>query len=241
MSQPRLYGPSGAFEQKSRLPRHQNVPKGSRNFYGRQESLLNQLDNPTRINNFSGYNLPSPYQNPSLNYGVGPQAANLTQEVMSSQDPSSFWESPVLREPTTDNPFMNVMPMDYDAPPLFADYNHYEKSTNPSRKELMVRDGVKNNFEKGLIQNADSLLWQRLNSQRQFVSQPVGTVPNNQGEFANWLYGVPGTCKQGSVFVGYGVEYTKDSMLCNGFNQAEPTNHGLLNGNLMSSVFGGGN
>lgn len=247
-NQRKLYGPSGSFNDNgAKLPQHYNVPEGSPMFYGRQESLLNKLDNPTRVEkpmsfsgNFMGYNFPSPYQNPALNYGVGPQAANVTQEVLSAQDPDAFWKQPVLREPTTDNPFMNVMPMDYDAPPLYADYNRYEKSTYPSKLELKVRDSVKNNFEKGLIQNADSLLWERLNSQRQFVSQPVGSVPNNQGEFANWLYGTPGNCKQGSVFVGYGVEYTKDSLLCNGFNAAEPTNMGLLNGNLMSSVYGYG-
>lgn len=245
----RLYGPSGSFGGNgAKLPKHQNVPKGSPLFYGRQESLLNKIDNPTKVNlqgNFMSYNMPSPYTNPSLNYGIGPQAANVTQEVLSAQDPSVFWQKPVLREPTIDNPFMNVMPMDYDAPPLFADYNRYEKSTYPSQKELKVRNMVKNNFEKGLIQNADSLFWERLNSQRQFVSQPVGSVPNNQNEYAQWLYGPNAAaggvnCKQGSVFVGYGVEYTKDSLSCTGFDISTPTNKGLLNGNLMSSVYGGG-
>lgn len=249
----KLYGPSGAFNDNgAQLPQHQNVPKGSPFFYGRQESLLNKIDNPTKVEkpisfsgNFMGFNFPSPYQNPSLNYGIGPQAANVTQEILSAQDPNVFLEKPILREPTTDNPFMNVMPMDYDAPPLFSDYNHYEKNTYPSQKELKVREMVKNNFNKGLIQNADSLLWERLNSQRQFISQPVGSVPNNQGEFANWLYGVNAeaggiNCKQGSVFVGYGVKYTKDSLACTGFDLPQLTNHGLLNGNLMSSVYGGG-
>jgi hypothetical protein len=165
---------------------------------------------------------------------------NVTQEFLSAPNKDVFWEQPILREPTRDNPMMNVMPMDYDSPPLFADYVHYEKSTVPSQKELEVRKLVKNKFEDGLIQNADSLFWNRLNSQREFVSQPVGTVPSNQMEFAQWLYGNKNVCKQGSVFVGYGVKYTDDSLLCNGFNAAEPTNMGLLNGNLSSSVYGYG-
>ena len=34
--------------------------------------------------------------------------------------------------------------------------------------------------------------------QRQFVTQPSTTVPNDQGSFANWLYKIPGkTCKEG--------------------------------------------
>ena len=27
---------------------------------------------------------------------------------------------------------------------------------------------------------------------------PNTTVPNNQGDFAQWLYGVPKTCKEGN-------------------------------------------
>jgi len=34
--------------------------------------------------------------------------------------------------------------------------------------------------------------------QRQFVTQPSTTVPNDQGSFADWLYKIPGkTCKEG--------------------------------------------
>jgi hypothetical protein len=35
-------------------------------------------------------------------------------------------------------------------------------------------------------------------SQRQFITQPSTTVPNDQGSFADWLYRIPGkTCKEG--------------------------------------------
>ncbi len=238
MSQSQLYGPSGAFGDNGiKIKEYQNVPKGSPFYYGQQESLLNTPDISTRVNNFMSYNLPSPYKTPKNNFGLGPQIANISQEIIDTQDPAVFKKDPILREPTTDNPFMNVMPMDYDAPPLFADYNRYEKSNYPSKLELKVRDSVKNNFEKGLIQNSDSLLWERLNSQRQFVSQPVGNVPNNQGEFSNWLYGNKFVCKNSSIYQHYGVEYTDDSLTCNGFNISVPTNQGLLNGNLMSSVY----
>ena len=34
--------------------------------------------------------------------------------------------------------------------------------------------------------------------QRQFITQPSTTVPNDQGAFADWLYKIPGkTCKEG--------------------------------------------
>jgi len=242
MSKTNRYGASGAFgDNGAKISQKYGVPSGSPYYYGQQESLLNKLDNPTRVNNFMGYNLPSPYSNPNSNYGVGPQATNLTQEVLSNQDPSSLWKEPILREPTTNNPYMNVSPMDYDAPPLYADYVRYENGTYPSKLELKVRESVKNNSEKGLIQNSDDLFWNRLSSERQFVSQPVGSVPNNQGEFSQFLYGNKFVCKSGSIYQHYGVEYTDDSLVCNGFNVAEPTNMGLLNGNFSSSVYGGGN
>lgn len=35
-------------------------------------------------------------------------------------------------------------------------------------------------------------------SQRQFITQPSTSIPNDQGAFANWLYKIPGkTCKEG--------------------------------------------
>ena len=96
----------------------------------------------------------------------------------------------------------------------------------------------KKHIEKGLYQNSGDLLWNRTNSQRQFYTAPVGSVPSNQPEFAQWLYGDSGgrVCKSGSIYTRRGVEYTDDSLMCNGYNTATPTNFGLLNGNLMSSV-----
>jgi len=237
-----LYDSNGSFEGNGvKLPEKYNVPKGSPFYFGQQESLLNKQDNPTRINNFSSYNFPSPYQSPMLNYGIGPQAANVTQEIMNAPNKNVFLKSPILREPTKDNPMMNVSPLDYGAPPLFADYDHYEKSTYPSDKDLEIRSLVKDKFEDGLYQNADSLLWNRLNSQRQYVSMPVGSVPNSQGEFANWNWGIKNNCKHGSIYNSYGVQYTDDSLLCTGFSLPIMTNQGMLNGNLNSSVEGGGN
>jgi hypothetical protein len=38
-------------------------------------------------------------------------------------------------------------------------------------------------------------------SQRQFVTQPSTTVPNDQGAYADWLYKIPGkTCKEGGRY-----------------------------------------
>ncbi len=205
------------------------VPMGP---YGNSQSgLLYAQNNPTTVNSYSNAaNNVSMYRDPQFAYGSGPM---LYRSVNNPKDDRSY---PSLRNPTVDNPFMNVMLLDYDAEPIYQNYPRYENSLDPSPKQLEIRDSVEDNFDSKLWQNEESRLFERLNSQRQFVSQPVGSVPNKQNEFGSWLYSNEYVCKQGSVYNKYGLTHTNDSMTCNGFNAAEPTNHGLLNGNLMSSV-----
>lgn len=235
------YGPSGSLSSYSNLPQYYQTPDGSPFFYGKQEGLLNQLNNPTKIH-YQGYggNPGSPYQVPITNYGIGPQGVRVTADVMDTP-PSVFMQDPVLRTPTKNNPFMNVMPLDYDAPPVFDNYHRYEKVNYPTPETQKIRNEVETKFEDGLYQNASGRLWDRTNSQREFISQPVGGVPSNQAAFSQWLYGANAeaggaVCKSGSIWQKYGVQYTDDSLVCNGFNVASPTNKGLLDGNLMSSV-----
>ena len=42
------------------------------------------------------------------------------------------------------------------------------------------------------------LMFLRNNSQRQFVTNPSTTIPNDQSKFASRLYGTPKTCKEGN-------------------------------------------
>ena len=39
-------------------------------------------------------------------------------------------------------------------------------------------------------------IFSKNNSQRQFYTTPVTTIPNDQKSFANWLYKTPPTCKE---------------------------------------------
>lgn len=42
-------------------------------------------------------------------------------------------------------------------------------------------------------------------SQRQFITQPSTTIPNDQGSYQDWLYKIPGkTCKEGNPDACYG-------------------------------------
>jgi hypothetical protein len=93
-------------------------------------------------------------------------------------------------KPSAANPFMNVLIS--------------EISENPYRKPAADVQGVAVRAE--LDQYFDTMfardpgdVFNRTQSQRQWVTQPSTTIPNDQESFANWLYRVPGrTYKEGN-------------------------------------------
>jgi len=84
------------------------------------------------------------------------------------------------------NPFMNPLPFDSRRRPPACDV----LSKNKQEK-------IEDAFNKGLYRDASDI-FNKSNGQRQFVTVPSTTYPNNQGLFANWLYGTPTTCKEGN-------------------------------------------
>ena len=114
-------------------------------------------------------------------------------------DPTGFVEvdahpysGPALPDytpPTSRNLFMNVL-LD-------------EIKYNPERPEAAPVDNptVKQTFDDFFrVQwfSDPTDVFGKNQSQRQFVTQPSTTVPNDQGAFADWLYKIPGkTCKEG--------------------------------------------
>ena len=92
--------------------------------------------------------------------------------------------------PTENNPFMNVMEDDYISRP---------NRTIP--KDILcdpeIKKAIEENFNKGL---SDIDVFGRKNSQRQYYTVPVTTIPNKQKEFAEWLYKTPPTCKENNGF-----------------------------------------
>jgi len=92
--------------------------------------------------------------------------------------------------PTENNPFMNVLQDDY----VFRPERTIPKDIlcNPE-----IKEEIEDNFEKGLV---DIDVFGRKNSQRQYYTVPVTTIPNKQTELANWLYKTPSTCKEENGF-----------------------------------------
>ena len=132
-----------------------------------------------------------------------------------------------LRQPTPNNPFMNVNVTDYDKPQKYQNYHRYKEAVYPTPETEQIRKQVSNDFIGGLFQDPNGKIWDRHNSQRQYISQPVGEVPSRQNEFAQWLYGKEYVGKAGSIYMRYGVESTPDSLVNTGFNASSPTNFGI--------------
>lgn len=103
--------------------------------------------------------------------------------------PYSGNELPDYTPPTSRNPFMNL---------LVDEYKY-----NPNRPEAAPVDDptVKQTMDDYFrIQwySDPTDVFGKNQGQRQFITQPSTTVPNDQGSFANWLYKIPGkTCKEG--------------------------------------------
>ena len=94
--------------------------------------------------------------------------------------------------PTQDNPFMN--------------YTMFDRITENSDKlpackidDPKIQKEMEEYFNNNLYKDVSDVFNKR-NSQRQFFTMPSTTVVNDQGEFANWLYNSPQTCKENSEF-----------------------------------------
>lgn len=88
--------------------------------------------------------------------------------------------------PTINNPFMNTN---------VTDFNDGDKPVACNSYDEDIKDDIKIKFNHELFQDVDEI-WERVNSQRQFYTIPNTAVPNNQVEFAKWLYKIPKTCKE---------------------------------------------
>ena len=78
-----------------------------------------------------------------------------------------------------------------------------EMKYNPSRPEAadvshpMVKQAMDDYFRVQWFSDPTDVFGKN-QGQRQFITQPSTTVPNDQGSFADWLYRIPGkTCKEG--------------------------------------------
>ena len=100
------------------------------------------------------------------------------------------------RRPTPNNPFMNPSLLEFgtENPPAACNVNDEE-----------IKEDIRVNYDHMLFRDVSDV-WERKNSSRQFFTLPNTAIPNNQTEFAKWLYWLPisANCKEdGSACLRY--------------------------------------
>ncbi len=91
------------------------------------------------------------------------------------------------KKPSVENPFTNIVFSDY------LDASNIAEPCNIDDKD--IQKDMQNLYNSTIYRNFDDV-FERQNSQRMFYTVPIRTVPNDQKEFANWLYKTGPTCKE---------------------------------------------
>jgi hypothetical protein len=90
---------------------------------------------------------------------------------------------------------------------LVSDY-----SINPTRKKACdirksnISKQVNEYFNKNLYRSVSDI-FNKEASDRQWVTNPVTTIPNDQNDFAEWCYKTKPTCKEGNGNMCYSNTY----------------------------------
>lgn len=96
----------------------------------------------------------------------------------------------VYQKPNKENPFANVLLTDYVDNPNRPPAGNVE--------DPIVKAGVEKHFANGLYKNANDI-WDKNNSQRQYLSTPGTTIPNDRHSFMQWCWNIPYSCKDGDL------------------------------------------
>lgn len=104
--------------------------------------------------------------------------------------------------PTPRNPFMNVLPTDYPRN-VYSKVHEKSQEYNPDRPaaaptdDPMVNAQLDDYFRTNFF-NDPTDVFGKNQSQRQFITMPSTTIPNDRESYQNWLYKMaPEPCKAG--------------------------------------------
>jgi hypothetical protein len=117
---------------------------------------------------------------------MGPNAkiSNLPIEI--KEKFGNYLDATEKIVPSLNNPFMNALPFD-----------ERTRGAAPYVNTKDLKNAVDKNFNYYLMKDASDV-FDHTNGRRQFYTMPSTTYPNNQTEFALWLYGTPPSCKEGN-------------------------------------------
>jgi len=121
------------------------------------------------------------------NYRLG-REYNLdtkTEKKKINYEANEKYKKSKCRKPTADNPYLNV---------VFSDYLDAANVPEPCNSD-QTKDDAKYLYNSTIYRNIEDV-YERQNSQRLFYTLPITTIPNKQGEFADWLYKTGPQCKE---------------------------------------------
>jgi hypothetical protein len=106
-----------------------------------------------------------------------------------SYEKDKLYRKATSRKPTVDNPFTNI---------VFSDYLDASNIAEPcNTSDDNIAQDMQNLYNSSIYRSVGDV-FERENSQRMFYTVPIRTVPNDQTDFANWLYKSGPTCKENS-------------------------------------------
>jgi hypothetical protein len=137
------------------------------------------------------------------------RGSSLLKEAQLPRRESDYYNT----QEQINNPLKNVPPTDY------GQQQEYSKATRSDSSMSKFVDGK-------IFQTSDQWIFDR--NTQPFYTTANSSVPNDQTAFANWLYGTENICKEGSIYA-HRTGTPQQTLNCNGFNVATPTNFGNLN------------
>ena len=127
------------------------------------------------------------------NYVIGKQNTPFSNEKSKYSkinfDLNEELKKKTAKEPTADNPYMNIVFSDY------LDGGNIAEPANAGEENVATQDKSLNLYNSSIYRNIEDV-FERENSQRLFYTLPITTIPNKQTEFARWLYDTGPRCKE---------------------------------------------
>ena len=168
------------------------------------DSVKNKIFKGNSIPNVD-FEVESGYIDSDGNYKLGPNYSDINysdyvKKQKKNNQKKVTWEKEQLynqdtcRKPTVENPFANIVFSDY------LDADNLAQPCNVDNPE--ISNQMQNLYNSSIYRNLSDV-WERENSQRMFYTTPIQTIPNNQTDFANWLYKTGPTCKENTEYCTY--------------------------------------
>lgn len=101
-------------------------------------------------------------------------------------------------KPTENNPFMNILMNEY------KDNPERKKACDINRSDIKKKS--QKYFDKKLYRSVSDI-FNKEASDRQWVTNPITTIPNDQKSFSEWCWGQSRTCKEGNGNQCYTNQY----------------------------------